>query len=148
MRCSHLLLAALAIGFSNCVAAHAEDTPNQQLMKVDLMVMTAHPDDESMMAATMARYADQGKVVVLVSCTRGEGGGNGTGKESGQALGMVREAELRQCLRILGVRHLYFLNQLDFAYTESVQATLAKWGHDESLRRLVHPRRRRRQQHG
>lgn len=113
------------------------DTPNARMMKTDLLVVTAHPDDESMMAATMARYADQGKVVALVSCTRGEGGGNGTGKESGPALGRVREAELRQCLRILGVRHLYFLNQLDFAYTESVQATLAKWGHDESLRRLV-----------
>jgi LmbE family N-acetylglucosaminyl deacetylase len=106
-------------------------------MKTDLLVVTAHPDDETMMAATMARYADAGKVVAVVACTRGEGGGNGTGKEGGAALGLVREAELRRCLGILGVRHLYFLNQLDWAYTESVRATLAKWGHDESLRRLV-----------
>jgi LmbE family N-acetylglucosaminyl deacetylase len=106
-------------------------------MKTDLLVVTAHPDDESMMGATMARYADAGKVVALVACTRGEGGGNGTGRESGVALGVVREAELRQCLALLGVRHLYFLHQPDWAYTESVQATLEKWGHDESLRRLV-----------
>ncbi len=127
----------LLCGLPAMAIAQFIDTPNSQLMKTDLLVVTAHPDDETMMAATMARYADEGKVVALVCCTHGEGGGNGTGKESGRALGMVREAELRQCLRVLGVRHLYFLDQLDFAYTESVQATLTKWGHDESLRRLV-----------
>ncbi len=111
--------------------------PNTLAMKTDLLVVTAHPDDESMMAATMARYADQGKVVSLVIATHGEGGGNSTGKESGVSLGIVREAELRRCLGILGVRYLYSLHQPDWAYTESVQATLARWGHDESLRRLV-----------
>src|SRR5690349_13144754 len=48
--------------------------PNTQMMKTDLLVVTAHPDDESMMAATMARYADEGRVVSLVVCTHGEGG--------------------------------------------------------------------------
>jgi hypothetical protein len=90
-----------------------------------------------MMAATMARYADQGKTVSLVTCTRGEGGGNGTGKELGEALGTVREAELRKCVSLLGTKYLYFLNQPDWAYTESVQATLAKWGKEVSLKRLV-----------
>lgn len=112
-------------------------TPNTQLMKTDLLVVTAHPDDESMMAATMARYADEGRVVSLVVCTHGEGGGNSTGKESGAALGAVREAELRRCLGLLGTRYLYFLNQPDWAYTESVRATLSKWGHHETLKRLV-----------
>jgi LmbE family N-acetylglucosaminyl deacetylase len=119
------------------VLISSAETPNLELLKTDLLVVTAHPDDETMMAATMARYADEGKVVALVTCTQGEGGGNGTGKEGGVSLGVVREAELRRCLAILGVRHLYFLHQLDWAYTESVQATLAKWGHQESLRRLV-----------
>src|SRR5437764_14197609 len=101
----------------------SSELPNQRLLKTNLLVVTAHPDDESMMAAVMARYADEGKVVALVTCTHGEGGGNGTGKESGAALGLVREAELRRCLGILGVRHLYFLDQLDWAYTESLRAT-------------------------
>lgn len=114
-----------------------EVTVNQARLKTDLLVVTAHPDDESMMAATMARYADEGKVVSLVTATQGEGGGNGTGKESGKALGLVRDMELRECLRLLGTRHLYYLDQLDWAYTESVQATLNKWGKEESLRRLV-----------
>jgi LmbE family N-acetylglucosaminyl deacetylase len=133
-----LFLSGLSlVAVASCVHAQGEITQNQELMKTDLLIVTAHPDDESMMGATMARYADAGKTVALVVCTHGEGGGNGTGKESGPSLGVVREAELRRCVAILGVRHLYFLNQLDWAYTESVQATLQKWGHEESLRRLV-----------
>lgn len=129
-----LLLAGLLGGPASAADA---DTPNQELLKTDLLVVTAHPDDESMMAAAMARYADEGKVVALVACTRGEGGGNGTGKEYGPALGAVREAELRRCLAVLGTRYLYFLNQPDWGYTESVRATFQNWGHDETLRRLV-----------
>jgi LmbE family N-acetylglucosaminyl deacetylase len=115
----------------------ADDSANLQMLKTDLLVVTAHPDDETMMAATIARYADEGKTVALVVCTRGEGGGNGTGRESGRALGIVRELELRRCAARLGVRHVWFLDQADWGYTESVQATLSKWGHEESLRRLV-----------
>ncbi len=132
------LLCALMLGILGPLRAQsAEEPPNSLMMKTDLLVVTAHPDDEGMMAATMARYADQGKVVSLVTCTHGEGGGNGTGKEYGVSLGIIREAELRRCLGMLGVKYLYFLNQPDWAYTESVQATLARWGHDESLKRLV-----------
>lgn len=131
------LLIASALVCGAVLPALAQETINQQALKADLLVVTAHPDDESMMAGAMARYADQGKVVALASCTRGEGGGNGTGKESGAALGTVRELELRKCLAILGTRHLYFLDRNDFGYTESVHATLAEWGHDESLMRLV-----------
>jgi LmbE family N-acetylglucosaminyl deacetylase len=127
------LLAVLTAG----AWAHGEDTPNLLMLKTDLLVVTAHPDDETMMGATMARYADEGKVVALAVCTRGEGGGNGTGRESGVALGLVRETELRRCLAMLGVRHLHFLNRPDWGYTESVQATLKKWSREESLRRLV-----------
>ena len=77
------MLAALAIGFSNGIAADAEDTLNQQSMKIDLLVVTAHPDDESMMAATMARYADKGKGSLL-SCAP---------EAKGAAIARVRRAE-------------------------------------------------------
>jgi LmbE family N-acetylglucosaminyl deacetylase len=128
---------ALLTVFALAAGAEAEDTPNLEMLKTDLLVVTAHPDDETMMGGATARYADEGKTVALAVCTRGEGGGNGTGRESGAALGIVREAELRRCLAVLGVRHLHFLDQPDWGYTESVQATLKKWGHEESLRRLV-----------
>jgi LmbE family N-acetylglucosaminyl deacetylase len=135
----HVLLAVLlAFGPAALSPLQAQETENERLLKTDLMVVTAHPDDESMVAATMARYAlDGGKRVTLVSATRGEGGGNGTGKEYGAALGVVREAELRACVSELGVQRLYFLDRRDFGYTESATATLSQWSHRESLKRLV-----------
>ena len=108
------------------------------LLKTDILGVFAHPDDETGMAAVIARYAlGEGKVVAHVYCTRGEGGGNMVGTQWGAALGILREAELRDCLARMGVRYCYFLDQLDWAYTESVTATLRKWGKEETLRRLV-----------
>lgn len=108
------------------------------LLKSDIMGVFAHPDDETGMAATLARYAlGQASIVANVYCTRGEGGGNMVGTQSGAALGTLREAELRDCLATLGVRYCYFLDQLDWAYTESVAATLEKWGKEQTLERLV-----------
>ena len=120
---------------------HAQEvTPKQgaALLKTDLLGVFAHPDDETGVAATLAHYArGQGKVVANVYCTRGEGGGNMVGTQGGPALGILREAELRDCLSRLGVRYCYFLDREDFAYTESLAITLEKWGHEDTLRRLV-----------
>src|SRR5205085_11786283 len=92
-----------------------------ELLKTDIMGVFAHPDDETGVAAVMARYAlGEGKVVAHVYCTRGEGGGNMAGTEWGPALGILREAELRDCLAEIGVRYCFFLDRLDWAYTESV----------------------------
>jgi len=108
------------------------------LLKVDLMGVFAHPDDETGAAGTLAAYAlGRGATVANVYCTRGEGGGNMVGTQAGPALGILREAELRRCLDQLGVRYCYFLDQADFAYTESLSITLQRWGHEETLRRLV-----------
>ena len=86
----------------------------------------------------MAHYAlGEGKTVVHAYCTRGEGGGNMVGTHYGPSLGILRELELRDCLTELGVRHWYFLEQLDFAYTESIWATLNRWNKEEALEKLV-----------
>ena len=140
---NRLLIAAFAawslLG-SSALAQSSVTNPKQgsALLKTDIMGVFAHPDDETGMAATLARYAlGQTSVVANVYCTRGEGGGNMVGTQSGAALGALREAELRDCLTVLGVRYGYFLDQLDWAYTESVSATLEKWGREQTLERLV-----------
>jgi LmbE family N-acetylglucosaminyl deacetylase len=110
----------------------------EALLKTDVMGVFAHPDDETGVAPLMAQLAlGGGRVVSHVYCTRGEGGGNMVGRQGGAALGVLREAELRDCLARLGVRHCYFLDREDFAYTESLGITLEKWGHEETLERLV-----------
>jgi LmbE family N-acetylglucosaminyl deacetylase len=123
------------------LGAEGDQLPARQgadLLKTDIMGVFAHPDDETGMIATLARYSHgEAKVVANIYCTRGEGGGNMVGTQGGAALGILREAELRDCLSRAGVRYCYFLDQLDWAYTESVAATLRKWGQEETLRRLV-----------
>jgi LmbE family N-acetylglucosaminyl deacetylase len=108
------------------------------LLKADVLGVFAHPDDETGVAATMASLAlGQGRHVAHVYCTRGEGGGNMVGTQFGPALGLLREIELREALGILGVRQVHFLDRADFAYTENLGITLEKWGHEDTLRRLV-----------
>lgn len=154
-RVAGLVAAALALLPSGCrnSPAHVEATAAAKpapaatpqppatgaaLLKTDLLGVFAHPDDETGVAATLAHYAlGQGKTVSAVYCTRGEGGGNMVGTHWGASLGVLREAELRDCLKRIGVRHAYFLDRDDFGYTENLEITLEKWNHDATLERLV-----------
>lgn len=120
------------------VVAAAAEVQGDALLKADVLAVFAHPDDETTMAPLIADLAlRQGRRVDHVYATRGEGGGNMVGRQSGRALGLLREAELRACLERLGVRRCWFLDREDFAYTESLAVTLEKWGHEETLERLV-----------
>ncbi len=134
------LCAALAATAIHVCGSERPGSPPRQggaLLKTDLMFVGAHPDDETGIAATLARYAGLGKTVAAVYATRGEGGGNMVGTQAGPALGVLREVELRDCLTVLGVRHVYFLDEEDFFYTESVAATLEKWNKEDVLGKLV-----------
>ncbi len=136
------LMILIALLLAGLVSRSATEIPipkqGAALLKTDILCVFAHPDDETGMAATLAFYArGRTSVVANVYCTRGEGGGNMVGTQSGAALGILREAELRDGLAVLGVRYCYFLDQLDWAYTESLSATLDKWGKQETLERLV-----------
>lgn len=65
-------------------------------MKLDLMVMTVHPDDAELGAGgTIARYVDEGKQVGIVDLTRGELGTRGTAE--------TRAREAADAANILGV---------------------------------------------
>jgi LmbE family N-acetylglucosaminyl deacetylase len=133
-----LLFSLLAIQALPAPIPNADPKQGAALLKTDIMAVFAHPDDETGMAATLASYAHGKKSLVAnVYCTRGEGGGNMVGTQAGAALGALREAELRDCLATLGVRYCYFLDQLDWAYTESAAATLRKWGKEQTLEGLV-----------
>ena len=65
-------------------------------MKLDLLVMTVHPDDAELGAGgTIAKYVAEGKSVGIIDLTRGELGTRGTAQ--------TREAEANEAARILGV---------------------------------------------
>jgi LmbE family N-acetylglucosaminyl deacetylase len=80
-----------------------------------LLLIYAHPDDESFGVAGIARmYADQGADIALVTATRGDAGRAGDPPIcSRDALPALREAELREAATILGIRHVTVLDYLD-----------------------------------
>lgn len=82
-----------------------------------LLCVAAHPDDESLgFGGTLAQAATEGVEVSLVVATRGERGRHGDGTEphpGPEALGRIREAEVRAACDVLGVRNLRFLDYLD-----------------------------------
>lgn len=134
-----MLIASGVLGAAVAAAEPAaEIKQGATLLKTDILGVFAHPDDETGMAGTLAYYArGRGATVVNIYCTRGEGGGNMVGTQWGAALGILRERELRDCLETVGVRSCFFLDRLDWAYTESASATLRKWDKEATLERLV-----------
>lgn len=87
---------------------------NQNSLK--LMCILAHPDDESLgTGGILARYAHEGVHTSLVTATRGQRGwqGDETDNPGLDALGRIREAELRAAAGVLGVRELVLLDYMD-----------------------------------
>jgi LmbE family N-acetylglucosaminyl deacetylase len=81
-----------------------------------LMAILAHPDDESLgNGAALARYAAEGVEVTLVTATRGQRGwlGEPSGNPGLEALGRIRESELRAAGAALGLREVVLLDYVD-----------------------------------
>ncbi|WDR01562.1 PIG-L family deacetylase [Devosia algicola] len=101
----------------------------------------AHPDDEhSGMLATL-RYGFGMRVVIACS-TRGEGGQNSIGTERGGALGLLRTREMEEAARILDadvawLGHGPDDSVHDFGFSKNGTDTLARWGRDKIIERMV-----------
>jgi LmbE family N-acetylglucosaminyl deacetylase len=99
------------------------------LMDVDILFVGAHPDDDTGILATFARYLlDEGYRGTVLTATGGDGGGNATGPEAGRALALIRKEEERRALALVGVDAPSFLGLQDFYFTLSAEETLRKWG--------------------
>lgn len=80
------------------------------------MAVLAHPDDESLgVGGTLARYAREGVETFVVTATRGQSGRYASGPvhPGPEALGRIREAELRAAAAELGVSDVSVLDHLD-----------------------------------
>jgi len=81
-----------------------------------LLAVMAHPDDESLgLGCILTKYKSEGVETYLVTATRGERGWFGEpGKYPGeQALGEIREGELMNAAKVLGLCEVNFLDQMD-----------------------------------
>jgi LmbE family N-acetylglucosaminyl deacetylase len=82
---------------------------------VRILGVFAHPDDEAFCAAgTLAKYVEAGAEAMVVSATRGQAGQiRDAHAATRRSLGAVREQELRDACKVLGVQHALCLDYGD-----------------------------------
>jgi len=61
----------------------------------------------------LAKYAAEGVATYLLTATRGQKGGSGPDYPGPEALGKIREAELRAAAQVLGLREVRLLDYMD-----------------------------------
>lgn len=90
-------------------------TQSQEANRKKLLVVLAHPDDETFgMGGTLALYAQRGVEVHLICATRGEEGEiDPEYQETIHSAACLRTQELRCAAAILGVKNIHFLNYRD-----------------------------------
>jgi LmbE family N-acetylglucosaminyl deacetylase len=131
------LLLALTLAFS----AAAKDAAQLRLALRRLGVVggalyvAAHPDDEN--TAMLSWLASERLLrTAYLSVTRGDGGQNLIGDETGALLGVIRTHELLQARRIDGAEQM-FTRAIDFGYSKSPEETLRIWGREQVLGDVV-----------
>jgi len=140
MRSPRVALLPLVLSF----AIHGAEIPKappaippDQRFKTDILVIVAHPDDETEITAYLANAIyEQHKRVSVIFGTRGNGGGNQQGNEQADALSTVREIEAREALASFGVLHVWFLDGPDTP-GQDVLRSLETWHHGEALAKAV-----------
>ncbi|WP_172125862.1 MULTISPECIES: PIG-L family deacetylase [unclassified Devosia] len=108
---------------------------------VTVMNTGAHPDDEhnGMLALLRHQY---GMRIVVACSTRGEGGQNTLGPERSGALGVLRSREMEEAARVIDADIAWLGHGPDdavhdFGFSKSGPDTLARWGEDLIIERLV-----------
>ena len=105
--------------------------------KADILVVVAHPDDDTGVTNYIDRASlDEGKRVAVIYTTRGNSGGNAVGMEQGKAMADEREMEARHAMAALGITNVWFLQGSDTP-TQDVLHSLETLGHGEALEKVV-----------
>ncbi|HEY3350130.1 MAG TPA: PIG-L family deacetylase [Thermoanaerobaculia bacterium] len=110
-----------------------------QLKKLNVvgtaLYVAAHPDDEN---TAFLAWGAKGRLLETgyLSVTRGDGGQNLIGNETGELVGVLRTQELLAARRIDGARQ-FFTRAIDFGYSKNPQETFAIWGHEQVLSDVV-----------
>jgi len=137
------LLAAFAVSASDApvqLAAAPAETPNGAEIRLALaklnvvggvLYVAAHPDDEN---TAFLAWASREKLVDAgyLSMTRGDGGQNLIGTESGELIGVLRTQELLAARRLDGAKQ-FFSRAIDFGYSKGPEETLRIWGKEQVL---------------
>jgi len=92
-----------------------------------IVVFTAHPDDEGLAAGTMHENQRAGGETFLICATSGEKGKSHLKRRVTDAqLKRIRQNELLQAAKILGVKHIIFLGLPDSKVRENAEKLYKK----------------------
>ncbi|HVO62516.1 MAG TPA: PIG-L family deacetylase [Terriglobales bacterium] len=132
-----LLLFALTTVAGQAAQAPSLPGPDPRY-NADLLLVVAHPDDETGgVAGYLARAIyDHHRRVAVVFVNRGQSGGNAVGAEEGNALGSEREIEGRSALASFGIANVWFLDTPNVS-SQNVMNSLERWGHGAVLEEVV-----------
>ncbi|HEY0754658.1 MAG TPA: PIG-L family deacetylase [Ktedonobacteraceae bacterium] len=84
------------------------------MTKKRILGVFPHPDDEGTMSGALLKYGQAGKETGLICITRGEVGEiSDPALATPETLGEVREGEMREAVKVLGIEHLWFLGYRD-----------------------------------
>lgn len=136
-----LLAALLAVPALGCARAQdpspAHVPAPDSRYKADILVVVAHPDDDTGVSTYLAKAVfDEGKRVAVIFTTRGNAGPNTVGLEQSKALADEREMEARRSLAARGITNVWFLHGQDTP-TQDVLHSLETLGHGEALEEMV-----------
>jgi len=105
--------------------------------KTDILVIVAHPDDETMVTGYLARAIFDGKKrVAAIFGTPGNSGGDVESNAQAAALGDIRITEAREAMASFGVLHVWCLGGTDTP-GQNVLHSLETWNHGNALWQTV-----------
>ena len=144
------LLALIVTGWSLPAGTAApppdDDGSSRDRVKIHVMGVWAHPDDDTGIIAPCGVWNQlYGIRCGIIMHTRGEGGGNSVGEESGPDLGLRRENEDRASHFRSGTVDIFNVDRVDFFYNTSAPLTEYFWGEEalEPVRKTVDIRKAR-----
>ena len=106
--------------------------------KIDVMALWSHPDDDASFTTPCGVWGDLYDIKCgIIMVTRGEGGSNSVGNESGPDLGLRRENEDRASHVRTGTVDIFNIDKVDFFYNTSAPLTERAWDGEDTLRRIV-----------
>jgi LmbE family N-acetylglucosaminyl deacetylase len=133
---SIILASGLQKSSAQLATAPACPKPDERY-KADILLILAHPDDETAVGSYLAKAIfDERKRVAILYGTRGNGGGNSVGNEQATALAAVREIECRRATAAFGIENVWFLDGRDTPGQDVLQS-LQGWNHGAVLEQIV-----------
>ncbi len=100
-----------------------------------VLYVAAHPDDENTRIISSLSKGRLAQTAYL-SMTRGDGGQNLIGLETGELLGLIRTQELLTARKIDGGQQ-FFTHANDFGFSKSAEEALRFWGKEQILSDVV-----------